>query len=478
MIFEIIRPTREYADAVLKMRIDPLARAQSLTFTENLSLDAFYPKFLEKYFTIASLPPLFIRKADKRIATLRFNRDQDGIEISIVIDETERGKGFGLQILNEASSWLKAQGIEQVVAKIKDSNIPSIKIFEKAGYRLYKKDNSLLFYRLNLNEKKPVFIIAEAGSNWRTGEKDWERIETMIKKAKDAGADAIKFQLFKAEEVYAPNAGKADYLDEEIIDLFKFLEMPQGWIEKMAKACEGIEFMASPFSVNELKALDPYVKRHKIASYENHHVRLLEAARATNKPLIVSTGTSTIEDIAWTVEFLKGVDLTLLQCTAVYPAPPSSMNLEAIRALKEMFHVPVGLSDHSQDPFIAPLGAVAMGATVIEKHFTLDRTLKGPDHKFAVNAEELKQLVSSIRDLEKMLGSGFKKVEIEENELLHFARRRLQAIRPIKKGEKLEEGVNFNILRPGKNKAGADPSELPKINGSIAQQDYAAGEGI
>lgn len=478
MIFEIIRPTREYADAVLKMRIDPVARAQSLTFTENQSLDEFFPKFLEKYFTIGCLPSLFIRKGEKRVSTLRFNRVEDGIEISIVIDESERGKGLGLQVLAEANGWLKERGVNDVIAKIKENNIASLRIFEKAGYQFYKKEDGILYHRLKLGEKKGVFIIAEAGSNWRTGDKDWERIETMIKGAKDAGADAIKFQLFKAEDVYAVNAGKADYLGEDVVELFKFLQIPEGWVEKIARACDGIEFMASPFSVRELKALDPYVKRHKIASYENHHIRLLEAAKATNKPLLVSTGTSTLEDIAWTVNFLKGTDLTLLQCTAVYPAPARSMNLEAIRSLKEMFHLPVGLSDHSQDPFTAPLGAVAMGATVIEKHFTLDRGLKGPDHKFAITLDELKKLVLSIRELEKMLGNGFKKVEEEENELLHFARRRLQATKAIKKGEKLQEGINYNILRPGKNRAGLDPSHIKKIEGTTAQVDYEAGEGI
>lgn len=478
MIFEIIRPTREYADAVLKMRIDPVARAQSLTFTENQSLDEFFPKFLEKYFTISCLPPLFVRKGEKRIGTLRFNRIEEGVEISIVIDESERGKGLGLQVLSEANEWLKERGVNDVIAKIKENNIASVSIFEKAGYQFYKKEDGILHYRLRLAEKKGVFIIAEAGSNWRTGDKDFERIETMIKGAKDAGADAIKFQLFKAEDVYAVNAGKADYLGEDVVELFKFLEIPEAWVEKIARACDGIEFMASPFSVRELKALDPYVKRHKIASYENHHIRLLEAAKATNKPLLVSTGTSTLEDIAWTVNFLKGSDLTLLQCTAVYPAPARSMNLEAIRSLKEMFHLPVGLSDHSQDPLTAPLGAVAKGATVIEKHFTLDRGLKGPDHKFAITLDELKKLVSSVRELEKMLGNGFKKVEEEESELLHFARRRLQATKAIKKGEKLQEGINYNILRPGKNRAGLDPSLIKTIEGTAAQVDYEAGEGI
>lgn len=478
MIFEIIRPTKEYADAVLKMRLDPVARAQSLTFTENQSVEDFFPKFLEKYFTISSLPPLFIRNGEKRIGTLRFNRIEDGIEISIVIDETERGKGLGLQVLAEVNGWLKEQGVHDVIAKIKENNVASIRIFEKAGYQFYKKEEGILFYKLKLGSKKGVFIIAEAGSNWRTGENDWERIETMIKVAKDAGADAIKFQLFKAQDVYAQNAGKADYLGEDVIDLFKFLEIPEGWVEKIAKACEGIEFMASPFSVRELNVLDPYVKRHKIASYENHHIRLLEAAKATNKPLIVSTGTSTLEDIAWTVNYLKGTDLTLLQCTAVYPAPAKTMNLEAIKALKEMFHLPVGLSDHSQDPLSAPLGAVALGASAIEKHFTLDRKLKGPDHKFAITPDELSNLVSSVRELEKMLGNGFKKVEDEESELLHFARRRLQATKTIKKGDKLEEGVNFNILRPGKNKPGRDPSLIKKVEGKLAEKDYEAGEGI
>lgn len=478
MIFEIIRPTREYAEAVMRMRIDPVARANSLTFTHNLSIEEFYPKFLEMYFTIASLPPVFIRKGEKRVGTLRFNRAEEGVEVSIVIDESERGKGLGLLGLAEANGWLKEQGVNEAIAKIRENNIASIKIFEKAGYQFYKKDEGILYYRLKLGEKRPIFVIAEAGSNWRTGERDWERVETMIKVAKEAGADAIKFQLFKADDVYAPNSGKADYLNEDIVELFRHLEMPEGWVEKIAKACEGIEFMASAFSVKELKALDPYVKRHKIASYENHHIRLLEAAKETGKPLLVSTGTSTLDDIAWTVDFLKGTDLTLLQCTAVYPAPAKSMNLEVVRALREAFHLPVGLSDHSEDPFTAPLGAAALGATAIEKHFTLDKSLKGPDHKFAVTPDELRKMIARLRDLEKMLGSGFKKVEPEENELLHFARRRLQATKAIKKGETLKEGVNYNILRPGKNKSGQDPSQIKKIEGTAAIRDYAAGEGI
>lgn len=484
MKFEIIRPTKEYAEKVMAMRFDEEARKNSLTFRDPLTLDQFYPLFLEKYFTIRHLPSLFVWEGDQRVATLRFNLAEKGVEISIVLDPLFRGKGLGKKVLSEIKPWLKAQGVETVLATIKKSNNPSIKIFSRNGFVKMGEKGDDLFYHLKLNNpKKSTFIIAEAGSNWKTGTDDWERVVTMIQGAAAAEVDAIKFQVFKAGSIYAENAGVADYLGEDINTLFKSLELPVEWLPKIAELCrkEGIEFMASPFSVDDFNLIDLYVKRHKIASYENHHVRLLDAVAHSKKPVYVSTGTSRYEDILWAVNYLRkrqSGDITLLQCTAKYPAPPSEMNLEAIRTFKESFGVESGLSDHSADPFIAPLMAIALGATAIEKHFTLDRALKGPDHKFAITLEELKALVRKIREGEKMLGCGFKKIEESENELFHFARRSLQTIKPISKGEIFKEGHNFSILRPGKNKAGADPKDIDKIEGTKALRDYQVGEGI
>ena len=158
---------------------------------------------------------------------------------------------------------------------------------------------------------------------------------------------------------------------------------------------------------------------------------------------MLSTGASTLDDVRWAVETFRaggGGDLALMQCTAKYPAPPESLNLKAIPLLAETFGVPVGLSDHSRDPLLAPLAAVALGARVIEKHFTLHNRLPGPDHAFAVTAEELKAMVGAIRQVETMLGHGDKTVLPAEEELAGYARRGIQAVRDIAAGERLREG--------------------------------------
>ena len=160
------------------------------------------------------------------------------------------------------------------------------------------------------------------------------------------------------------------------------------------------------------------------------------------------------------------------------PAPPESLNLKAIPLLAETFGVPVGLSDHSRDPLLAPLAAVALGARVIEKHFTLHNRLPGPDHAFAVTAEELKAMVSAIRQVETMLGHGDKTVLPAEEELAGYARRGIQAVRDIAAGERLREGENVDILRPGQQPLGLHPKHLPDLEGKPAARDIAQGQGI
>lgn len=339
-------------------------------------------------------------------------------------------------------------------------------------------------------KKNRVFIIAEAGSNWRAGtpQRDIKMAKILIDIASESGADAVKFQTYRPETVYVPNAGESDYLSEagikeSITEIFRDLSMPYEMIPLLAEHCKEkeIEFMSTPFSIEDTKAIDPYVKRHKIASYEISHSRLIEFVTKTGKPLILSTGAATIEDIQWALEHFHnngGKEITLMQTTAKYPAPISSLNLTAIKTLREHFKVPVGLSDHSRDPIIGPIAAVALGATTIEKHFTLHNKLAGPDHSFAITPNELTKMVKAIRDCEESLGSGEKIIQEVENELRHYAQRAIQATKQIKKGDVLRESVNIDILRPGKQKQGLHPKFLKEIEGKKVKRNISVGEGI
>lgn len=186
-------------------------------------------------------------------------------------------------------------------------------------------------------------------------------------------------------------------------------------------------------------------------------------------------------EIAFAVSVLQQAgcrDITLLQCTASYPASPSSMNIRVMLSLSSAFSLPVGLSDHSLDCVAAPLLAVAYGARVIEKHVTWKRSLPGPDSFFSIEPQEMKLFVEKVRLAEAMAGAGQKVVLHEEEELFSFAKRSVQAIRPITKGERLKEGVHMDILRPGKNIKGAHPALYPMISGKKACRDIPSGAGI
>jgi N-acetylneuraminate synthase len=339
-------------------------------------------------------------------------------------------------------------------------------------------------------ENKPVFIIAEAGSNWRMGnaKRDMKMAKTLIDIASDVKADAVKFQTYRSESVYVPNAGDSDYLSksgmkESINKIFDDLSMPYEMIPELSEYCnsKNIEFMSTPFSVEDAKQIDPYVNYHKIASYEISHYRLIEFIAKTGKPTFLSTGAATIDEIEWAVNhFFKndGKNLTLLQTTAKYPAPLESLNIYSMDILKETFNVPVGLSDHSIDPIIGPVCATALGASVIEKHFTLNKKLPGPDHSFALDPLELKEMINAIRNCEKCLGSKEKIVQDYELELRDFAQRSIQCIKNISKGEFFLEGVNFAILRSGKRNKGIHPKFLETLEGKAATRSISIGDGI
>lgn len=338
--------------------------------------------------------------------------------------------------------------------------------------------------------KNHPFIIAEAGSNWKCGtfEQDLEQAKKLIQIASKSGADAIKFQTYKSKTIYVENAGISKYLSdsgysENINNMFDYLSMPYELIPKLAQLCSEnkIIFMSTPFSVDDAKAIDPFVEIHKIASFEINHVRLLEFLASTKKPIILSTGASTYDEIDFAVNFLKKAgcdDVTLLQCTSKYPCPLESLNLSTIPKIQERYQLPVGLSDHSEDPILAPVIATSLGATIIEKHFTIDKTLFGPDHKFALTPTELDLMVKSIRNVNKIMGGGEKIILDVEQELSKFATRSIQAITDIKKGDRLIEGKNFQLLRPGNRKRGLPGKFFLDINNKYATYDIKKGDGI
>lgn len=490
--FEVAFPIKPDAEVALRWRNDPVTLAMSFTHREILSREDFYPRYIKNYFTIPSLPPLFAVVDGERIALLRFDPADPkkfprcSCEISIVVAPEKRNQGYGTQVLLALEPFLKRQGVVGIGAQILAPNTASIKTFLKTGYELVQEGDVLYLEKLLNAEKVPVFIIAEAGSNWYVeGDNNGlQRGRELIEAAKEAGADAVKFQTFRAKDIYVPNPGETDYLEgQDIKDLFESLEMPEEMILQMAEHCKkcGIEFMSSVFSPRDFALIDPLVSRHKIASYEINYQELITLVANSKKPLILSTGASAVTDIDYAVSLFQeeeGGDLTLLQCTAKYPALPNTMNLEVIPWLKARYQVNSGLSDHSLDPLQAPLAAVALGATCIEKHFTLSRNLLGPDHSFALEPQELKLMVDSIRAVEAMKGSPYKNILESEQELYLFCRRGIQALHDIRPGEILEIDRNIAVLRPGKRSVGLHPKYLAQVEGKTVSSLIKKGEGI
>ncbi len=345
---------------------------------------------------------------------------------------------------------------------------------------------------MNIGKKKigegQVFIIAEAGANFRISENpaiNYRHALKLIDIAVEAKADAVKFQLYRAKKLYVEKAGTADYLGKKksIYDLIKEMEVPYEWLPRLKLYCDKkhIMFLCTPFdheSADELDAVG--VPAFKIASYSITTLPFLRHVAKKKKPIILSTGASGIEDIRKAVSALHAAgnhSIILLQCTAKYPAPLTSVNLKAIIELRNTFHLPVGLSDHSREPLIAPLGAVALGACVVEKHYTTDNTLPGPDHGFAILPHELKQMVASIRSMEQALGSGKKVVLKDEKELHSFARHFMYTKTVIRKGERFSQ-KNIAFLRPGKAKKGMEPSQFDDIKGKKASRSLKRHEPI
>ncbi len=321
----------------------------------------------------------------------------------------------------------------------------------------------------------PCYVIAEAGANHN---RDLDVARRLIDAAADAGADAVKFQTYSGRTLYSTKTPRFDYLGElgatPAHELLEAIALPRDWQPILAAHARdvGIEFMSSPFdrqAVDELDALD--VAALKIASFEIVDLGLIRYAAATGRPLVISTGMCTLSEIDDAVNAARSAGCTqiaLLQCASLYPAPAHVMNLRSVPALEAAFGVPAGLSDHTTGTHIAP-AAVALGARIVEKHFTLDRTMRGPDHPFAVEPKELSELVAHIRDVEAALGDGVKRGPSPEEaeEMYSKARRSLVAAAPIPAGTVVTESM-LCVKRPG---YGIAPKFLDAVVGRVAHHD-------
>lgn len=304
-----------------------------------------------------------------------------------------------------------------------------------------------------LGEGYPCFIIAEIGSNHN---QDFALALKLIDKAAEAGVDAVKFQTFKADAHVSKFAEMPSYLEEydNIHELLESLELNRDWQEPLKKYAEdkGLIFFSSPCdyeAVDQLEALD--VVAHKVASFDLPDLDLVRYIAKTQKTVLLSTGLANWMEIQRAVDVCREVgneNILLFQCTSLYPAPANLSNLTAIKTMKDAFRVVTGYSDHTMGDNI-PISAVAMGASAIEKHFTLDRSMTGPDHSFAMEPDELKVMVQKIRELESAIGDGSKSgPRPEEMDMYHKVRRSLHASTDIKEGTVITEKMLVS-KRPG-----------------------------
>ena len=330
--------------------------------------------------------------------------------------------------------------------------------------------------------KTPVFIIAEAGVNHNG---DLGLAKRLIDHAAKAGADAVKFQTFQAEKLVSRYAPKAKYQaartgsSESQLEMLRKLELPSNAYPQLMKyaASRGIAFLSTPFDERSVDLLDELdIPLFKIASGEITNLPFLEYVARKRKPVILSTGMSYLVEVQGAVRILRETacpQITLLHCTSNYPADAAMCNLRAMQTLRSTFNLPVGYSDHTEGIEIA-IAAVALGASVLEKHFTLDKGLPGPDHQASLEPDEFRAMVQAIRHVEASLGDGVKRPMTSESEIRKVARRSLVAAVDLTAGTILKK-AHLTAKRPG---TGLPPSETSKVVGRRLVRDRSADDMI
>lgn len=330
-----------------------------------------------------------------------------------------------------------------------------------------------------INENAPCFIVAEMSANHN---QNFDQAVVIVKAAKDAGADAIKLQTYTPETITLDSA--AEYFQiqhgtlwdgQTLYNLYKEAYTPWEWQSKLKKVAEelGLIFFSSPFDKTAVDFLEEMnVPAYKIASPEITDIPLIEYIASKGKPVIISTGMATFEEIQEAVEAARNggaKQIALLKCTSTYPAKPEEMNLRTIPYLAETFQIPIGLSDHTLG-IAVPVAAISLGASIIEKHFTLSRSIPGPDSAFSLEPQEFKSMVEAIRTVEKALGEAHFELSPQEVKNRAF-RRSLFVVKDMKAGEIFTD-ENVRSIRPAQ---GLLPKYLQVVLGRRAAQDITRG---
>lgn len=333
----------------------------------------------------------------------------------------------------------------------------------------------------SIEEGGPCFIIAEAGVNHNGSLK---LAKKLVDTAKKAGVGAVKFQMFKSENLVTEKGEMANYQKKNIgkkerqLEMLKKLELSEKDFIELKQYCnkKKIIFLSTPHTEDAIDFLECLVPVHKVASGDLTNSPFLEKVAKKKKPIILSTGMATLSEVKEAVNTIKKAGnnkIILLHCTTNYPCPLEEVNLKAMLTLKNEFNLPVGYSDHTLG-ILVPIIAITMGAQVIEKHFTLDKNLQGPDHKASLEPDELKEMVKKIREAEKALGEGVKKPTKSEEKIKKIARKSIIAKVDIPKGIKITKNMII-IKRPGK---GIEPKYLSRVVGRIAKKNIRKDELI
>jgi sialic acid synthase SpsE len=336
--------------------------------------------------------------------------------------------------------WARSEGLRSLV---------SARTYGNAEFRIGLRP---------VGPSHPCYIIAEAGANHN---RDLGTALRLIEVAAQAHADAVKFQTYTAEGLYSRRTPDIKYLKdkglvgdhESVWDLIKRVEIPWEWHEDLARhaAANGIAFFSTPFEEAAVDVLEAVgVPAYKIASYEVNHLPLIERVARTGKPMLISTGMASLGDIERALDTAAAAgarDLLVMHCAVNYPPRFADLNLRAITTLRSAFQIPVGWSDHTPG-HTADVVAVTLGACAVEKHFTLSRDQSGPDHPFALEPDELTEMVIAIRETEEALGSSVKRVTEAEADLFRLARRSIVAARDIPAGGVLTR-ADLAVKRPG-----------------------------
>lgn len=324
-----------------------------------------------------------------------------------------------------------------------------------------------------IGEEESCFIIAEVGVNHNG---DAKLAMQLIDAAKDAGADAVKFQTFKTENLLSKNIVVPKHVEskESFFDTIRGLELSEEAHYMLSEYCKqkGIVFMSTPMDNNSVDLLEDIgVPIFKVASCDLDNLPLLKYISKTEKPIILSTGMGSISEVGEAIDVIKSngnADIILLHCVSAYPPKVEDVNLRAMETLRNAFKLKVGYSDHTIGINI-PLAAVALGAKVIEKHFTLDKNMEGPDHAVSADPDDLKRLVSGIREIEKSFGTGVKVPSKDEIEMRRSFRKSIVAIADIKKGATIMPEM-LSVKRPG---TGISPKYFDFIAGRKAEKDLS-----